>query len=279
MAELIDLTGKRFGKLTVISKNAVRRTKGGQRITTWLCQCDCGNTTIVDGQKLRRGHTTSCGCNVHENSSKKKDIVGQKFGRLTVVSYVPIYEREKKERQWLCRCECGNYIQANGTKLRHGHTRSCGCLLKDRIKEVCGKYVHTDKTMYMKYRGVYQRCYDESFKKYGNYGGRGIKMCSEWADKGSGFDAFYEWAMENGYRPDLTLDRIDVNGNYEPSNCRWITNQEQQNNKRTNVFLTYNGETHTMTEWARTLGVPFGKIRYHIRYKNRSLADFIEHYM
>lgn len=97
-----------------------------------------------------------------------------------------------------------------------------------------------------------QRCYNKNNNRYKHYGGRGIVVCDEW---NSDFDVFYNWAYENGYDDTLTIDRIDVNGNYEPSNCRWITNLEQQNNKRNNVLLTYNGKTQTMAQWARELNI------------------------
>ena len=99
-----------------------------------------------------------------------------------------------------------------------------------------------------------RRCYEPNFKHFEYYGGRGIKVCDEWLGK-DGFISFYEWAMANGYMDDLTIDRIDANGNYEPSNCRWITIQEQQKNKRSNHYLTYKGETHTMTEWCEITGM------------------------
>lgn len=106
--------------------------------------------------------------------------------------------------------------------------------------------------IYIIHKGMKQRCYDKNYRKYKNYGGRGITICDEWLDD---FGAFYDWAMNNGYRDDLTIDRIDANGNYEPSNCRWITNVEQQNNKTNNVLLTYNGETKTAMQWSNELNI------------------------
>lgn len=97
-----------------------------------------------------------------------------------------------------------------------------------------------------------QRCYDKNLKAYKNYGGRGISVCEEWQR----FSPFYEWAMANGYNDSLTLDRIDVNGNYEPSNCRFATRKEQANNKRTTVHLTFCGKTHSIKEWSEITGIP-----------------------
>lgn len=101
------------------------------------------------------------------------------------------------------------------------------------------------------------RCYNQNHDRYKNYGGRGITVCDEWKND---FKKFYEWAMKNGYSDDLTIDRIDVNGNYEPSNCRWITNKEQCNNRRNNHFITYNGKTQTVSEWAEEIGLDYNTL-------------------
>ena len=106
--------------------------------------------------------------------------------------------------------------------------------------------------IYRVYCRIKQRCYDKNVKEFKYYGGRGIEMCDEWRND---FMAFYTWAMANGYKEGLTIDRKDVNGNYEPSNCCWITQKEQNNNTRANHYITYNGETHTMAQWAEIKGL------------------------
>lgn len=106
--------------------------------------------------------------------------------------------------------------------------------------------------LYEIWRSLKKRCLNPKTEQYSNYGGRGITVCDEWRDS---FQAFYDWAMANGYRDDLTLDRIDGNGNYEPSNCRWATWKEQQNNRRNNHFITYNGETKTLKQWSEQVGI------------------------
>ena len=110
--------------------------------------------------------------------------------------------------------------------------------------------------------GVKQRTTNASHPKYKDYGARGIKMCSEWLNS---FAAFYEWAIANGYEIGLTLDRIDNNGNYEPSNCRWATHDVQNNNSRHNVYITYNGETHTLKQWANILNIKYDTLKFRIR--------------
>lgn len=117
-----------------------------------------------------------------------------------------------------------------------------------------GKY-HT--RLYRIYSNMKKRCYNSNMINYKNYGGRGIKVCNEWLDN---FMTFYDWAMDNGYRDDLTIDRIDINGNYEPANCRWLTYKQQANNRRNNVYLTYDGKTQTMKEWADELNIPYSRI-------------------
>lgn len=112
-----------------------------------------------------------------------------------------------------------------------------------------GKY---NTRLYRIWSRMKTRCYNKKYEHFKHYGGRGIKVCDEWLND---FMSFYDWSMSNGYKDNLTIDRIDVNGNYEPSNCRWLTNEEQQNNKRRNIRLTYNGKTQTITQWARELGI------------------------
>ena len=112
--------------------------------------------------------------------------------------------------------------------------------------------------IYSIWKGIKTRCYNEKHVHYNSYGGRGIVVCNEWKDS---FEAFYEWSMANGYSENLTLDRIDVNGNYEPSNCRWSTRKEQLNNKRNNIMITHNGKTQTLSQWANETGINYYKLR------------------
>lgn len=114
--------------------------------------------------------------------------------------------------------------------------------------------------LYSIYTGMLKRCRQPSTNGYERYGGRGISVCDEWKGE-HGFERFREWAVSHGYADNLTLDRIDTNGNYEADNCRWSTIEEQCNNRRNNIWLEYNGERHTMSQWARILNVPVATIK------------------
>ena len=157
---------------------------------------------------------------------------------------------------WKCRCDCGKVTTVRARSLWSGNTRSCGCLQKEKASKI-GKAMHTTHggsgTRLNKiYRAIKQRCNNPQNPAYENYGGRGITVCAEWLNS---FEAFRDWALANGYRDDLTIDRIDNDGPYCPENCRWVTMKQQGNNRRSNRVLTYNGENHTITEWAELTGI------------------------
>lgn len=180
------------------------------------------------------------------------DLSGKKFGKLTVIKREGSYNlpNGKHIPKWLCRCDCGNYIYNKSYALTSLHSKSCGCAKAEASRKLLTKYGMGDTRLASIWRDMRKRCYYSNCNIYKNYGGRGIKVCSEWKDD---FMNFYNWAINNGYNDKLTIDRIDVNGNYEPSNCRWVTKKNQGNNRRNNCYLIYNNEKITLTQLANIL--------------------------
>lgn len=179
---------------------------------------------------------------------KVEDLTGAVFGRLTVVGRCES-EKPQKSSVWLCQCLCGNRVVVQRNNLRSGHTRSCGCLKKEF--SFAAAHGQTDTRLFRIWSLMKDRCKNRNTQSFKSYGGREISVCDEW----NNFQTFYDWAMANGYSDDLTIDRIDVNGNYSPDNCRWATVKEQQNNRRNNHFVTYNGKTQTIAQWSEELGI------------------------
>lgn len=176
------------------------------------------------------------------------DLTGRRFGRLLVIEK---YGHKGKTVAWLCKCDCGTEVTVRGADLRRGVTQSCGCLHKEDLIERNTRHGLHSTRLYNIWGVMVQRCYNPNTHCYDAYGGRGIEICREWRDD---FQAFYEWSMKNGYKENLTIDRMDNDKGYSPDNCRWVTRKVQANNTRRNHYITYNGETRTLSEWAGFLG-------------------------
>ena len=187
------------------------------------------------------------------NKLKQRNLIGKKFGKLTVIEMCGNNGKGTHYKSKV-KCECGKIYKVNDTELINGRRtgcRSCNSYLK--------KHGKTNTKLFNVWQSMKQRCYYKSNKEYKNYGGRGIKMCEEWKND---FMQFYNWSINSGYKKGLTIDRIDVNGNYEPNNCRWATQLEQANNKRNNILITYKGITDTLPNWARKTGIQRSCLEY-----------------
>ena len=240
MGKTVDMVGKRFGRLVVLE-----RAGNAGPCAAWRCRCDCGNEIVTNGSCLRRGQTRSCGCLVED---RVMDLTGQRFGMLTVIERAG---HKRKRVAWRCRCDSGKEVIVCALDLRNGDTKSCGCMKGSWIAESKLKHGMSGSRLYHVWAGMKDRCLNEKDVSYKNYGGRGIKLCNEWMD----FETFQKWALANGYSDKLTIDRIDVNGNYCPENCRWATWKEQANNKRNNHFIEFDGRRQTLSQWAKEIGI------------------------
>lgn len=185
------------------------------------------------------------------------DLTNKHFGRLTVLEFSEVRNRRA---YWLCECECGNRKVIRGDALLSERARSCGCIKKEREKEnfridnLHGCKKHPAYTIWI---NMMHRCYKVGDCNYKNYGGRGIKVCSEWHDVRN----FCKWADDTGYVKPLTIERVDVNGNYCPENCTWIPQAEQALNKQNTARILYNGEIRPLVSVARELGLNVGTIK------------------
>lgn len=255
MPKLKDLTGQHFGRLTVIE----RAENGKDRKPRWVCECTCGAKVVIGGYALKSGKTQSCGCLRKEKSSERslKNLVGQRFGRLTVIERAENLKSGKV--RWKCRCECGVEKIVSSQDLKRGHVQSCGCLKK----EILTKHGMTGTVIYGTWHAIRDRCNNPNLSSYENYGGRGIKVCERWLD----FQNFYddisklEHFGEEGY----TLDRIDNNGNYEPGNVRWANSKTQARNTRRNIIVEYEGEKMCLMDVAERSGIQYNVLwkRFH----------------
>lgn len=181
----------------------------------------------------------------------------EKYGKLTILKE----DHEKKYKNGtvikfvLCKCDCGKKKIINLNNLQRGLVKSCGCIVKT-------KNGLSNSRIGRIYHGMIQRCYNNKDLNYKNYGGRGIVLCKEWLNN---FMNFYVWAKENGYKENLTIDRIDSNGNYCPENCRWVDMKTQQNNRRNNRLLTFEGKTKTITQWAKEYKMSYRNLFYRLK--------------
>lgn len=208
--------------------------------------CDCGNELDLNLRSLTLAWRKSCGCKRDENRRQiqSSSMVGRKFNKLLVIKEVVA---RNGDRYFLCQCDCGNLTEVAMRHLKRGAIKGCGC------QKGIGNFKHGYKgdRIYGIWKKMRERCYSSTNQAYPYYGGRGIKICDEWNNP----ITFVEWALSNGYKDDLTIDRINNNGNYEPCNCRWTTMVVQSNNRRDNVRYFFNGAEMTIPDICRSLDI------------------------
>lgn len=228
---LINMVGEKYGKLRIIER--AESNKNGH--VCWKCVCDCGATKTVESGKLRSGHTKSCGClhgrgrgHIKADRLFKENLAGKKFGRLLVVDFAE--NGKSGETRFFCVCDCGKKKIVSRQNLVRGKTVSCGCYQDEQKRKRTGDrnpaYKHGMTRKHRLWDTFYHmkgRCYTPKEKSYINYGARGIAVCKTWRND---FERFYRWAIKNGYRDTLEIDRINNNGPYAPWNCQFITKQE-----------------------------------------------------
>ena len=190
---------------------------------------------------------------------EKLDLIGQRFGRLIVIDKAPNYvlPSERIKSQWLCRCDCGNTKIIKTDYLRCGSTRGCGCLQRETNVAANTTHNGTHTRLYKVWKGIKQRCCNPNATSYKFYSGRGIKICAAWENS---FSEFKNWALDNGYDMnaeygDCTIDRIDVNGDYSPKNCRFVSLKKQSRNRSSNHIVTIHGVSKCIADWKDILHI------------------------
>lgn len=218
----------------------------------YSCLCKCGKVFDVRTDYVKK--RLDCGCG-RKDRATYEDLTGQTFTKLTVLSFS---SNENGIVKWKCKCQCGRITIVQSGALKSKHSKSCGCLQKEAASKqgkIIGKLRKThglsDTSEYVAWRGMLARCFNKNSPNYKNYGGRGITVCADWLK-------FENFISDMGNKPTVehSIDRYpNVNGNYQPDNCRWATNAEQQRNRRSNVKFTYKGKTQCLTEWAEEYGM------------------------
>lgn len=229
----------------------------------WVCECvDCGSRKIVSPSLLKSGKQQ---CRCKDNGASQ--YIGKTYGRLTVLStYVPEHGR----RRFVCQCSCGNTYEGDARDIKRGKVQSCGCLPREIQEDAISR-----DPLYPTWSAMLSRCENQNNHAFSDYGGRGISVCEEWHD----FKVFRDWCIENGYDPNgsLSLDRIDVNGNYEPGNCRYasiyVQNVNQRPRRPRKDSVTINGVTKTKAEWCKEYGIWSGTVNYRVKHMGMTFEE------
>lgn len=180
------------------------------------------------------------------------DLTNRRFNRLTALERVL---NQGKKVVWKCKCDCGNITYVSTSNLTCNRTKSCGCLKDEKLIQRSTTHNQRHTKLYEVWKTMKQRCFNPNNSSYKNYGGRGIIVCDNWKNS---FQSFYDWSIQNGYKTNLSIDRINNNKDYCPENCRWADRQTQSNNTRTNHYITCNNETKTLADWVRSSNLKYG---------------------
>lgn len=271
----MDYTGKQIGNILILKRaegdieNARNLRKINKKLgydPKYECKCLlCNKIFTASIGSIKSRINKNCGCN-----KLHYDLLGKKFGKLKVIKKVGL--NLHNEMLWECECECGERIIKTSYLLRNDKNPKCKKCANKQIGDKNRKYIIYSKRLHECYVNMKTRCYNQNSKSYYLYGMRGIKVCDEWKNN---YSLFQDWALKNGYEENLTLDRINNNGNYCPENCRWVDRIIQANNRKSNLYLTFNGVTDTLANWCRTLKLNYKKVQDRL-YKNMTLEQIVQ---
>lgn len=244
---------KVYGMLTAIHPT----TNGKVGHARWEFRCSCGNLKVARSCHVLEGRTVACGClrvqRVKESNAARTGVKpGDRFGRLVAVSFTSV---RKKHAVWSWLCDCGKRVDVSAQKAKSGHTQSCGCYSRESARNRLFTHGFGNKATkeYRAWSGLKQRCLNPRNTSFPDYGARGITVCDRWL----GSEGFANFLADMGPAPspDHSVDRLENSRGYSPDNCAWRTRVEQMNNRRGNVNLTHNGETLSITAWAKRVGL------------------------
>lgn len=258
--------GKKINMLTII--DLFRGEKENGYRTKVLCQCECGKKNYYPFSIIKRGSYISCGC--YQDFNFERDYQGKKYHNIEILELI-----NKDTKMVKCKCHCGQIFQTKLINITKKKRYVIGCPkcndgknllynIKKSEEEVNGNLRHL-------FSSIKQRCYNQNNEAYKNYGGRGIKVCDEWLNDTT---KFISWSLDNGYEKGLEIDRIDVNGNYEPSNCRWVSRIINANNKRNNIKYIFNNKEMSIKEISELVKIPITTLKSRLK-KGMSIDEAI----
>lgn len=276
--------GKIYGDYEVLNHYKIPHKDRAGSIVIWVCKCThCGDVKKLQPSAVKRGKQCACQRSA-EHDAVWAGRIGQRYGRLVITGFEHKISGKNKKTFAKCNCDCGGSVMAQYSSLVYGQTKSCGCLAEEFIKKAKdGRSVARSRSpLYSTWYGMNYRCYNHKSSSYKDYGGRGIRVCDEWLGH-DGFDRFEKWSYENGYAPEsgLSLDRIDVNGNYEPGNCRYTTVYVQAVNQRPpkrRPVKTYiiDGAEKTLKGWCDEYHISVQAVKYRCETIGMSLEDALK---